>query len=264
MITVLTALICLSGYQFWKISNQYAQEARIKAAMSAYSPEKPDDSAGFFGVAEGIGSDSSDVPGELPPVIEPAAEEPVIVNPFIVEMQSEVNSAIMGWLTIPNTKIDYPFIASEDHQYYLGHDIYENPSKAGSIFMDYRCPGDFTALPTILYGHNMKNGSMFGELRLFADADFFNTNPDGSLRLKDVTYTLTCFAYMVVKADDPDIFYFNGDRETFFDYVKETARNYREPDRQGKVVALSTCAYEFDEARMVVLATATPVPVEAP
>ncbi|MCL2517676.1 MAG: class B sortase [Oscillospiraceae bacterium] len=120
--------------------------------------------------------------------------------------------------------------------------------------MDYRCSGDFDSFNTIIYGHNMNNGNMFGELSNFKDEEFFDKNKFATIYSKDESYTLDFFAYMIVNADDKIIFDISADPVRFFNYVKKSALNYREPDRDKNVVALSTCSSQSTEKRIVLLA----------
>ncbi|MCL1983072.1 MAG: class B sortase [Clostridiales bacterium] len=237
LIIALTLAICLSGYELWKISEQYILEARIKDEMAKFIPE-----------AEDAESD------------EPAQEAAVEAkgNPWVADMQTDVNSDIVGWLKIPETQIDYPFVLAGDNNYYLRRNLYGKYAAAGSIFMDYRCKEDLTSFNTVIYGHYMKNNSMFGSLSFFADEWFFKSNSAGTISLKDDTYSLEIFAYMVVHAEDEVIYSIDAEESKFFDYVKKNARNYREPTTRGNVVTLSTCTYEFDDARIVLLAIASP------
>ena len=220
-IIVLTAVICLSAYKLWDINERYVREAQIKNMLSGYRP---------------------------------AITGAIKHNQFITELQREVSNDIVGWITIPGTKIDYAFAKTEDNDFYLKRDLYGNYAEAGSIFMDYRCSKDFTDFNTIIYGHNMKNSSMFGDLRLFADEGFFESNLYGTVYLEDGTYTLEFFAYMIVRSDDEVIYNVSAERGEFYEYVKKYARNYREPKRDGRVVTLSTCSYDFNNARIVLLA----------
>jgi len=93
--------------------------------------------------------------------------------------------------------------------------------------MDYRCNKDFTSPKTIIYGHHMKNESMFGTLKLFNGKSFFDENKYGFVYLSRDTLTLEFFAYMVVNPNDQEI-YSAGLSGTYFDYVKQNARNYRD------------------------------------
>ena len=77
---------------------------------------------------------------------------------------NEINDDTIGWITIEGTSIDYPIVQASDNSYYLTHDCNDNKPKYGSIFMDYHNASDLSDKHTILYGHNMKNGSMFHDL----------------------------------------------------------------------------------------------------
>jgi len=222
----LTAIICLSGYNLWGISELYAQEARVKGNLAEYR----------YGEAAAA------------MVAEPR------VNQFVIDLQNEVNPDIVGWLTIPDIYIDYSFALPGDNSFYLKRDVYGHQSAAGSLFMDCRCAQDLSDFNTIIYGHNMKNSSMFGDLKLFADEDFFAQHAQGTLFLQDTTYDLKIFACLVVRADNALIYGPSAQQDEFFAYVKKNARVYQEPNMEENVVTLSTCAYEFDDARMVVLA----------
>ena len=256
-IILLTAIITMSGFELWKISAVYLSEAKIKEDMTAYRPggAEPGSRAaerraadmtmsanggnGLFPVSEmSSGAYSVDAP---------------IVNQGIIDMQNEVNDHIVGWLTIHETNIDYPFVLGTDNSFYLNKDLQGKEAASGSLFMDYRCSADFTGFNTIIYGHNMKNKSMFGDLSQFADSWFFENNRYGAIWLAGGTYSLEIFAYMVVSADDTNIYDPASDSTGLVSYAEKNARNFRAPGEVANVVTLSTCGYEFDGARIVVL-----------
>lgn len=131
---------------------------------------------------------------EIEPVVVPPSLEPEIA----VDFQSllAVNSDVIGWIHIPDTMISYPLLQGETNQTYVSTDYKGNDSAAGSIFADYRVAGDFTAPNTVLYGHNMKSDTMFGELQDYRDGSFVDAHPyffiltqDGYLRY-EVCYAL--------------------------------------------------------------------------
>ena len=265
LMIVLTTAVFVCGHELFKIASRYADEARIKKEMSRYFPEpavtqnddESDDDIVEMPVPLSIQNvDATDEVTEEE--TEPPEETAPEVNEFIVEMQNEVNGDIVGWLTVPGTHIDYPLVISDDNDFYLLRNINKEPAKAGSLFLDFRCGGGFTGFNTVIYGHNMKNRSMFGDLRMFAETDFFNTNSSGTLIAADRSYTLEIFAYMVVREDDTIIYDPYANREEFFEYIKQNARQHREPSSTENIATLSTCAYEFDGARIVVLAAMLP------
>jgi sortase B len=83
------------------------------------------------------------------------------------EALQERNVDVIGWIHVPGTNINYPILQGENHDTYLRHDIDRNESIAGSIFMEERNSADFTDLSTIIYGHNMLNGSKFSDIEAF-------------------------------------------------------------------------------------------------
>ena len=267
LIAALLSAIGICGRELWAISRQYADEARLKGEMSRYRPELPKtrDAGGAAGI-KGDSSPSGDSPGRPAGISGVSNEDESnrseasgrIVNQSIAEMQYDISADIVGWLTIPNTRIDYPFVIAEDNDFYLRRNIYKQQAAAGSIFMDYRCDKDFSGANTVVYGHNMKNRSMFGSLRLFADPDFFDSNATGTLFVKDNTYKLEIFAYMVVRFDDKLIYNPSADIGQLIEYAQKCTGRYREPEAPGNVLTLSTCAYDYDGARMVLLAVIVP------
>jgi len=183
----------------------------------------------------------------------PAPEEP---EDPLAQLRAQ-NPDIVGWITVPYTNIDYPIVQARDNDYYLRRDLNGEYATPGTIFMDCRCAPD-GADYSILYGHNMKSGSMFGTLKRFGEKAFFDAHPDARLLLADGWHGLEFFAFLVVRAND-GVIYGVPRSPGFFADVRARARHARaialgEGDR---VVALSTCSYEFNGARMVLLGKMT-------
>jgi len=245
-------VICVSGNNLQEISGQYAAEHKIKNELSKYRPALPQAFAAKNAYAMGKAHNDALFNADFE-INGQTGDAGIIVNQSVVDMQNSVNNDVVGWLYIPDTRIDYPVVAADDNEYYLRRDIYHHQSNAGSIFMDYRCKCGLSKFNTIIYGHSMKNKSMFGDLKLFGDPDFFNMHTRGALFTVDGAYMLDIFAYMVVGADDKLIYDPSAETDVFLEYVRRFARQYREPV-PGNIVTLSTCAYEYDGARTVVLA----------
>ena len=87
----------------------------------------------------------------------------------------ERSQDVIGWITIPAVGISYPVMQAEDNDYYLHRDFDRNYLFAGSIFMDADCSASMLRYNTIIYGHNMRDGSMFAKLRDFQDKETWNT-----------------------------------------------------------------------------------------
>lgn len=89
----------------------------------------------------------------------------------------KANPDIYAWITIPEANVDYPILQSEtDNSFYLTHTVNGQKSVYGSIYTENYNAKDFSDFNTVVYGHNMKNGTMFGSLKKFRDASFFNQN----------------------------------------------------------------------------------------
>lgn len=102
----------------------------------------------------------------------------------------EVNEDIVAWIQIPGIGVNYPVVQGKDNEHYLHYTFDGKANKAGSIFLDYRNRADFTDDKMILYGHNMKDGSMFSNLKNFEDARFQKENKIAYLYLPEKTLYL--------------------------------------------------------------------------
>ena len=89
----------------------------------------------------------------------------------------EVNNAIVGWMIIDGTQVNYPIVKGKDNSYYLNHSYDKSYNSYGSIFIDYRSNENFSDLNTFIYGHYTSNGSMFGELKKYMEESFYKEHP---------------------------------------------------------------------------------------
>jgi len=167
----------------------------------------------------------------------------------------------IAWLTVPGTQIDYPVVQWTDNQFFLTRTARHEASRYGAIFMDYRSNGDFSDFYTVIYGHNMRSGKMFGTLREFRDPGFFDRVRTGTLRTPGKTYQLQFFAFVL--ADSSTGEYYNklafvipGEKEAFIGMVKRTAGRWRDIPLgpEDRIVALSTCLASTGDKRILLLA----------
>ena len=100
-----------------------------------------------------------------------APEQPEAPNPHAGLL--ELNPEYVGWITVPGTAVDYPVVQAPDNDKYLHTGFSGEDSKSGTVFMDHRCDAEFFGPYTILYGHNMKNGSMFAALNEYINNEAF-------------------------------------------------------------------------------------------
>ncbi|MDQ0272528.1 class B sortase [Cytobacillus purgationiresistens] len=172
----------------------------------------------------------------------------------------KLNEDIVGWITVEDTRIDYPILQADNNSYYLTRNYKRNETRAGSIFMDYRNEVEAEANKNIiLYGHRMKDGSMFGQLKKYLNESFFYEHRNiyydtlyagYDLEVFSVYQTTTDFYY--IETNFPTDQSFGGFIESLQDKSLHKADvNITEGDR---IVTLSTCDYSLDsnEGRLVV------------
>ncbi len=179
-------------------------------------------------------------------------------NPSLAELQA-INGDVRAWLTIDGTNIDYPVMQSKDNAEYLNSDIYKEFSLGGSIFMDYRNASEFTDFYSLLYGHHMDGGAMFGDLNLFIEADYFNSHQSGVLITSGKTYKLDIFACVTVDAYDPIMFETESQGKEILSYIQNHSANYRQISlgEGERLLAMSTCYSASTNGRTIVVARMT-------
>lgn len=169
----------------------------------------------------------------------------------------EKNEDIVGWVKIDGTAIDYPVAQAANNEYYLDNDIFKESNIAGSIFMDFRNSIEEDESNTILYGHNMKNGSMFGDLLWFESKWNFENH---SIIQFDTLYGTQTYEIFSAYVTDTQFDYIKTDFSSkeeykqFLNVVKEKSLHKSDVDltENDTIITLSTCSYAFENARFVV------------
>lgn len=184
----------------------------------------------------------------------------------------DLNPDVVGWITMDNTRVDFPILQGEDNLTYINRDVYGNFSLAGSIYLDSRNDPDFADCYSLLYGHHMAEGNMFGDLDLYKDKSFFQNNTTGLLILRDRTYKLEVISCMLVSASDDYIFEPDSTRDAIddlLDYLESNSMHLQpgvlqqiRQNNNPQLLALSTCSSEFTDARTIVIALMAPATVE--
>ncbi|MEE0649100.1 class B sortase [[Clostridium] scindens] len=134
---------------------------------------------------------------------EPAGEEPSVVLPVVdFEALRETGPDIIGWLSLPDTVINYPVTQADDNEYYLHH-LYDGTyNKVGCLFADYENQADFSDRNTIIYGHNMRDGSMFAALNEYDEQSYFDTHKQMYLVTPEGGYLCEIFTAFVAKPSE--------------------------------------------------------------
>lgn len=169
-----------------------------------------------------------------------------------------MNSEFKAWIIVPGTNVNYPVMKGEDNDYYLKNSLNMAPINGGSIFFAYDIPNQLDALNTVIHGHHMKNGSMFGTLKKYNKQNFFNNNPYIYVVTKDKTYKYQIFSvYTDLVSTDPYQYGFTSPSEfvQYLNNLQDKSLFQREMDPftdKDKIVTLSTCSYDFNDARMLI------------
>ena len=175
-----------------------------------------------------------------------------------------LNGDVIGWITLDGTNIDYPILKGETNLTYMNKDVYGNFSLAGSIFMDVRNTSDFSDNYTLIYGHNMDEDLMFGDLTLYKDKEFFEENTTATLMTPKETKDYTVAAVLSTSAGTDEIFdpdTWKDNLDGFGEYVKENSTWYHsdlvdmliKDSETMETVSLATCSDESTNERTVVI-----------
>jgi len=232
-----TALLVLlavvwSGYALWDNSRVYAAADNVQAGLLAFKPEPQADNSLSFGQLR------------------------------------DINPDVCAWLTLDGTAIDYPVVQGESNFTYLNTDVYGGFALAGSIFLDVDCDASFSGRYSLLYGHHMDSGRMFGDLTKYKEGAFFRKHTTGTLTLPGGGYQLEVLACLVVPASEQAIFApdkWQTDAGGLLRFVEENAlqkdaqalRALEEEPEGAQLLAMATCSAEFTDARTVVLTRMT-------
>lgn len=168
-----------------------------------------------------------------------------------------INLNVLAWIEIPALEISYPVVQGGDNSYYLSHLFTGEYNNNGSIFVDYHNKGDFTDKNTIVYGHNMKNGSMFGTLDHYADQVLYEQFPYFYIYIPGRIYQYQILSCYAGRTGSMGYTYRFGNKDDFLKFL-ETIQDYAgyetnlEVTLDDRVVTLSTCIDSSRDYRYLV------------
>ena len=176
----------------------------------------------------------------------------------------ERNEDVRAWIYLPDSKIDYPVLQGEDNDFYLHRDIDKNYLYDGSIYIDSTNEFPFRDKNTVIYGHHMFSGAMFCGLEKFADKEYFDSHRIFQLTTEDGKYDIHAIAYLNEDAFS-DLYLTDFDDASFtttdfINLIKENAKVLSDEDfdETDTFVTMSTCAYNYDDARHQVIGIIKP------
>ena len=164
------------------------------------------------------------------------------------------NEDIVGWLYLEDSPINYPVVQSNDNDYYLRRLVNGEYNIAGSLFMDYRNDSNLEDNNTIIYGHNMKNNTMFGSLQEYKNQNYYDNHKVMYYFTPEKNYIIELFTgYTIsVESDIYDLSIIDSSKLEELISKSDFESNTKVTE-EDKIITLSTCAYEYDGARYVVM-----------
>lgn len=274
LIVLLVASCCIfvwSGYtivermrEYSASRDEYAQLRNQFKNTAAPVNGAPEPSAGAAQATDTPGTAAgTSAPAGATDVPTPAVtREPIPLIDFS-GLKAE-NPDTVGWIEIPDTDISYPVVQAKDNDKYLTHSFNGEKNSSGAIFLDAESQSDMMGMHTIIYGHHMRDGSMFAQLVNFKDADFFAAHDGIVLYTPERTLRLTVIAAYAQKADNTLRQFHFADAEELSGFIQERAAlsaNVREGvdlSQATRLYSFVTCSYESSDVRTVVHAVELP------
>ena len=179
----------------------------------------------------------------------------------------KVNPDVQGWLYQKGTVINYPVVQGTDNDTYLHTRFDKQWSGGGTLFVDCRMEKDFKGFNSIIYGHHMKDGSMFRSIRGYTKEDgYYDKHKTLELATPHGNYHLVVFSAFITKATDEDTYkmtYDEAEKQAYIDRAWERwelpiTRDSVDVTKNDRLVTLSTCAYDYEEARYIVMCKMVP------
>lgn len=236
---LLLLVIAFTSYRLWEAQQMYAQGDIV-----------------YENLSEAI--------KQAPPDFHPPAGHLVEIPDLGIDFETlrSVNADAVAWLYSPNTVIDYPVMRADDYNQYLRHLPDGTYNASGSLFLDYNCAADFSDRLSIIYGHHMRSGKMFASLAEYKRQKYFDEHPYMYLYTEQADYRMDILYGCVIGAGEwrDRAFMYETNLEGLLGYAMQNTRfqsnvTYTENDR---FLVLSTCSYEYGDARYVVIGVLRP------
>lgn len=248
--TLFIIIICCLSIICYKFYNYFIDE-KLNNEIQSYAPTISD----VYLSEDSSQSSSNEVGGNNNP------NEAEGDNKTISENQEElksINNNYEMWIEIPNTKINYPIVQGKDNEYYLKHNFKNESNMSGTIFVD--CNNNIDEDKNIIiYGHNMRNGTMFNNITKFKEESFFNNNNNTINIIRNNTlYQYEIFSIYVEDESKVSLDIEFADDEAFVNYaLNESEKSMYNKDititEEDKIITLVTCSYEYTGARTILV-----------
>ncbi len=248
MLVIFAAVFCFSAYQIFKNTKQADERDELYTDLSNVAV-KPADPKPVTPPPSGEGETTNEETGETAQSgtnnttgLQIPESSPISVD---FDLLMEKNSDVMAWVYCPDTPVNYPVVRGTDNDYYLNRLLDGTVNKAGSIFADCRNRVDFTDPHTLIYGHNMKDLSMFGSVNKYAKQSYYDQHPVWYINTPEKNYAVVLLAGHVT-SPYAEIYAFKGTPEEPMEILESALQRsafksmatYEEGDH---LVTFSTC-----------------------
>lgn len=250
IVALVVALICVTilavkQYRMWKAERLYEQMADATTLPAGSDVTKTEETETESQAAE---DDTAEEPeaytGEIPEK-----------NIDFDELHATISEDIYAWIYIPNTHVDYPIFQDPvDNTYYLTHNVDGSEGYPGCIYTENYNSKDFSDPHTVIYGHNMRDTTMFSDLHLYEDQTFFDNNRYVFIYTEDgQTLVYKIFAAYQTNNSHQLLNFDFSDKETLLEYLQNTPLRMQEPciyddttkfSEDDQILTLSTCVIQ--------------------
>ena len=199
------------------------------------------------------------LPSQQDQALEEETAESVIPVSLEIDFDQlrEINDDIVGWLYYEPLDLSYPIVRGDDNEYYTHYTFENEKVSSGAIFMDFLNRKDFSDYNTIIYGHNMRNGTMFGSLKkLMNDTSIVEEDPYFYVFTEDKAfmYEIASLYITNVESETYNLIASEEDQQDYIEYIQKVSSWYwdKEITSADKIVTLSTCHGLHSDNRTVV------------
>lgn len=239
---ILTILV--TAFALWKLTGELADKIQSRQYHESLSEQA---------IQEQTQPTDPAVPDNSPP-------EPIEFAPIQVDFSElwRTSPDVSAWLYCPGTSINYPVVQTDNNQYYMHRLPNGEESAGGSLFVDCTNAWDFSDANSVIYGHDMKDGTMFGYLHNFDSQSYYENHPVFYLLTPGRNYRMDIICTAVVPSDSwiyamqmeeaqLQSWLNKVEDASLIDPISPVNRD------AGQYLTLSTCSYEYEDARFVVI-----------